>query len=246
VNDVLAQGAEPLFFLDDFATGMLDTGVAETVIAGIAQGCRMAECALIGGETAEMPGMYANGDYDLAGFCVGAVERGTLLPRDAAPGDVLVGLTASGAHANGFSLIRKIIADAGLSVADPAPFEPGRTLGDILLAPTRIYVKPLLPVLKVPEVRGFAHITGGGLTDNIPRVLKSGLRANLDSQALALPPLFAWLKSTGGLNDAEMLRTFNCGIGGVLIIAPDCVEDLLASLREKGESPVVIGDVREA
>jgi len=243
VNDVLAQGAEPLFFLDYFATGRLMKGVAAEVIAGIAEGCLQAGCALIGGETAEMPGMYAEGEYDLAGFCVGAVEREDLLPRRSVAGDVLIGLPSSGAHSNGYSLIRKIVNDSGLGYADRAPFEAATTLGQALLAPTRIYVKALLPILKDSAIRGFAHITGGGLTDNVPRVFDDALTARFDDAALRLPPLFEWLMREGRLTLAEMRRTFNCGIGGVIVADRNEAGRLLEILQEAGESPRVIGDV---
>ena len=246
VNDVLAQGAEPLFFLDYFATGRLEEGVAARVVAGIAAGCREAGCALIGGETAEMPGMYAAGEYDLAGFCVGAVERADLLPRKAAAGDALIGLPSSGPHSNGYSLIRKIVAEAGLDYAAQAPFDPARALGAALLAPTRLYVKSVLPVLKRPSVRGFAHITGGGLTDNVPRVFDESLAARYDDAALALPPVFDWLMRTGGLTQDEMRRTFNCGIGGVVVVAAADADGVLAALREAGEAPRFIGALAKA
>lgn len=242
-NDVLAQGAEPLFFLDYFATGTLDIETAATVIGGIAEGCRQAGCALIGGETAEMPGMYAAGDYDLAGFCVGAVERDSILPRLAQIGDVLIGLPSHGLHANGFSLVRKIIADQGLGFADPAPFAPGESLGAVLLEPTRLYVKAILPHLRKPGVRGFAHITGGGLTDNIPRVLPSTMGMSLSDDALSLPPLFEWLQDTGGLDGPTMRRTFNCGIGGVLVVADDTAPSIMDALFAAGEAPRLIGAV---
>lgn len=243
VNDVLAQGAEPLFFLDYFATGRLKEGVAAEVIAGIARGCVEAGCALIGGETAEMPGMYAEGEYDLAGFAVGAVERGDVLPRACKTGDALIGLPSSGAHSNGYSLIRKIVTDAGLSYADRAPFDSSRTLGDALLAPTRIYVKTLLPLLKDPAVRGFAHITGGGLTDNVPRVFGDSLAARFDDQAIALPSLFDWLRREGNLSQDDMRRTFNCGVGGVLVVDRSAAPRLIDALAKAGEAPRLIGDV---
>ncbi len=243
VNDVLAQGAEPLFFLDYFATGRLREGVAADVIAGIARGCLEAGCALVGGETAEMPGMYAEGEYDLAGFCVGAVERGDLLPRTCREGDLMIGLPSSGAHSNGYSLIRKIVKDAGLSYADRAPFDAEKTLGDALLAPTRIYVKALLPILKDPGVRGFAHITGGGLTDNVPRVFDNSLKARFDDAVLALPPLFDWLMRAGNLSLEEMRRTFNCGVGGVIVAEEAAAQRLMEALVAAGERPRLIGDV---
>ncbi len=246
VNDLLVQGAEPLFFLDYFATGKLEEGVAAQVIKGVAEGCRQAGCALIGGETAEMPGMYAAGEYDLAGFCVGAVERGDVLPRAVNPGDAMIGIASSGPHSNGYSLIRKIAADAGAPYAAPAPFDGARTLGQALLAPTRIYVKSILPLLKRNEVRGFAHITGGGLTDNVPRLFDETLTPRFDEKALALPPVFAWLQKAGGLSTADMHRTFNCGVGGVLICAPEAADDLVQALTAAGENARLIGDIAKA
>jgi len=246
VNDVLAQGAEPLFFLDYFATGKLDEGVAARVIAGVANGCSEAGCALIGGETAEMPGMYPAGEYDLAGFCVGAVERENVLPRTVVEGDVMIALASSGAHSNGYSLIRKIVADAGLSYSSPAPFAEGVSLGEALIKPTRIYVKSVLPQLANESVRGFAHITGGGLTDNVPRVMSDAVRPRYDETALALPPLFAWIQKAGGLTNEEMHRTFNCGVGGVLVVSANAVDKILEKLAEAGESPRVIGDIVKA
>jgi len=246
VNDVLAQGAEPLFFLDYFATGKLEEGVAADVIKGIAQGCLDAGCALIGGETAEMPGMYDAGEYDLAGFCVGAVERTDLMPRRVEAGDVMIALPSSGPHSNGYSLIRKIVKDAGLTYADAAPFDAARSLGEALLTPTRIYVKRVLPMLKDEDVRGFAHITGGGLTDNVPRIFTDDLAARYDDAALALPPVFDWLMKAGGLTIDEMRRTFNCGVGGVLVVRRTAVDRLLAALANAGETARVIGDIVKA
>lgn len=247
VNDVLAQGAEPLFFLDYFATGKLEEGVAAEVISGVANGCKEAGCALIGGETAEMPGMYSAGEYDLAGFCVGAVERENLLPRPVKADDAMIGLASSGAHSNGYSLIRKIVADCGLSCAGAAPFDNNISLGEALLAPTRIYVKSLLPLLRGAGVRGFAHITGGGLTDNVPRIFDEKLfAAHYDDAALSLPPLFAWLKQAGGLSDEEMRRTFNCGIGGVLVVAAENADECLAALKGAGEGARFIGHIAKA
>src|SRR3954451_12585534 len=215
VNDLVVQGAEPLFFLDYYATGKLDPDAGAAIVQGIAAGCREAGCALIGGETAEMPGLYAEGDYDLAGFAVGAAERGTLLPRpDIIAGDVLLGLPSSGVHSNGFSLVRRIVELSGLSWQAPAPFAPDRSLGDALLEPTRIYVKPLLAAIRATgAIKALAHITGGGFPDNIPRVLPKGLGAILDLGAIPVPPVFGWLAKTGGVTETEMLRTFNCGIG---------------------------------
>jgi phosphoribosylaminoimidazole synthetase len=240
VNDIVVQGAEPLFFLDYFATGKLDLGVAERVIAGIAKGCEEAGCALIGGETAEMPGLYASGDYDLAGFAVGAVERHGLLPRkDIAAGDILLALPSTGVHANGFSLVRRVVADSGLGLSDPAPFAAGKTLGQALLTPTRIYVRQILETIRgTKAVKALAHITGGGLTENVPRVLPQDLAAEIDLGAFSLPPVFAWLKQRAGLDQDEMLRTFNCGIGMVLIVGPGDVEH---AVRHLGGEAEVIG-----
>ena len=242
-NDVLAQGAEPLFFLDYFATGRLDVGVAEQVVAGIAEGCCQTGAALIGGETAEMPGMYEAGAYDLAGFCVGAAERGRLLPRQdrMKAGDVLVGLPSSGAHANGYSLIRKIVADAGLGWDDESPFGGG-TLGEAFLVPTRLYAKPLLPLLRDGKLKGLAHVTGGGLTDNVPRALPDHLAPRYDETGLVLPDLFAWLRLTGGLTDAEVRRTFNAGIGMVAVCAADDAD----AVTEADEGARVIGELAGA
>ncbi len=246
INDVLAQGAEPLFFLDYFATGKLEEGVAAQVVAGIAKGCADAGCALIGGETAEMPGMYGAGEYDLAGFCVGAAERGRLLPRMVKAGDVMIGLASSGAHSNGYSLIRKIAADVGARYAAPAPFDESKSLGEALIAPTRIYVRSILPLLGDDTIKAFAHITGGGLTDNVPRILADRLAPRFDDAALDLPPLFAWLRDAGDLSDAEMRRTFNCGIGGVLVCAKEAVDAALDALQKSGEDARIIGDIAEA
>ena len=241
VNDLLVQGAEPLFFLDYFATGALETGVAATVVAGIAEGCKQAGCALIGGETAEMPGMYAEGDYDLAGFAVGAVERGEQLTGDRVTvGDVLIGLASSGAHSNGFSLIRKIVA-RGHMLADDAPFKAGQTLGAALLVPTRIYVRSLLPVIRAGRIKALAHITGGGLTENVPRVLPAGARAVID--APELPPLFDWLRSEGAIEPAELARTFNCGIGMVVVVAAADAAAVITALTAAGEVASVIGRI---
>ena len=244
VNDVLAQGAEPLFFLDYFATGKLDESVAADVIGGIADGCRAAGCALLGGETAEMPGMYADGEYDLAGFCVGAVERSNVLPRATRAGDVVIGIASSGAHSNGYSLIRKIVGEKQCSLSAPAPFDASRSLGEALLTPTKIYVKAVLPLLANEHVRGFAHITGGGLTDNVPRIIDNNLTAHFDDAAIALPPLFQWLKESGALSEEEMLRTFNCGIGGAMIVDANHVDGVVASLQRAGEHARIIGDIR--
>ena len=229
VNDLIVQGAEPLFFLDYFASGKLELDVATAVVAGIAHGCRIAGCALIGGETAEMPGMYAAGDYDLAGFAVGAVERGQQLTGNSvAPGDVLLGMPSSGAHSNGFSLIRRVISARLHDLAAPAPFAPEVSLGEALLVPTQIYVRELLPVVRAGKIKAMAHITGGGFLENIPRVLPHGMRAVV--QAPALPPLFDWLRSEGGIVPSEMARTFNCGTGMVLVVAETDAEGVSNAL----------------
>jgi phosphoribosylaminoimidazole synthetase len=243
VNDIVVQGAEPLFFLDYYATARLDPAIAATVVKGIAEGCIQAGCALIGGETAEMPGLYREGDYDLAGFAVGAAERGLLLPRaDIAEGDALIGLESSGLHANGFSLARRVIADAKLLWEMPAPFSPDRPLGEALLEPTRIYVKPLLKAIReVATIKALAHITGGGLPENLPRVLPASLAAAIDLAAIAVPPVFSWLAKTGGIAEPEMLRAFNCGIGMVAVAAPADADRLAALLEEAGERTVRLG-----
>jgi phosphoribosylformylglycinamidine cyclo-ligase len=244
VNDLIVQGAEPLFFLDYFATGKLETGVAEQVIAGIAQGCRMAGCALIGGETAEMPGMYAAGDYDLAGFCVGAVERGEQLTGErVAPGHVLLGLASSGVHSNGFSLVRRLAADKGWDMA--ARFGDQDSLLDALIEPTRIYVKSLLPVVRGGKVDALAHITGGGLLENIPRVLPEGAHAVVDAGAWEQPGLMAFLQAQGNIEPSEMARTFNCGIGMVLAVQPELASEVVAELEAAGEDVVHVGEVAE-
>jgi len=243
VNDLVCQGAEPLFFLDYFATGALAVEQAARVVEGIADGCAEAGAALVGGETAEMPGMYPAGDFDLAGFAVGAMERGAILPRDVAAGDVLLGVASSGVHSNGYSLVRRIVADAGLGWDAPCPFGPPGSLGEALLTPTRIYVRGARAILKDRGLRGFAHITGGGLTENLPRILPGGLAAAIDLDAWELPPVFAWLRATAGIADAEMLKTFNCGIGLVAVAAPDRAEAIATALREAGETVAVIGSV---
>lgn len=242
VNDLIVQGAEPLFFLDYFATSKLETGVAERVVAGIAEGCKIAGCALIGGETAEMPGMYAPGDYDLAGFCVGAVERGEQLTGDkVAAGDVLLGLASSGVHSNGYSLVRRLAADKGWKLDRPALFDPERLLIDTLIEPTRIYVKSLLPTIRGGRIHALAHITGGGLLENVPRVLPQGLHARIDAGAWEQPRLMAFLQAQGNIEPAEMARTFNCGIGMVLAVAADEVAAVQAELEGAGEAVHVIG-----
>ncbi|MDP4022237.1 phosphoribosylformylglycinamidine cyclo-ligase [Methylobacterium sp. NEAU 140] len=245
VNDLVVQGAEPLFFLDYYATGKLVPGIGADIVRGIAEGCRQAGCALIGGETAEMPGLYDGADYDLAGFAVGAAERGTLLPRPGIrPGDAVLGLPSSGVHSNGYSLVRRIVAKAGLPWDAPAPFAPGRSLGEALLEPTRIYVKPLLAALGATEgIRALAHITGGGFPDNLPRVLPDDVGIAIDLDNLGPPPVFGWLAREGGVAEAEMLRTFNCGIGMVVIAAADAVDDVDEALTRAGEAPVRLGRI---
>ena len=249
VNDLVVQGAEPLFFLDYFATGKLDVGVAERVIAGISEGCREAGCALIGGETAEMPGLYAAGDYDLAGFSVGAVERAKLLPRtDLEAGDAIFALPSSGVHANGFSLVRRVVERSGLGWASAAPFDKGKALGEALITPTRIYVRPLLQAMRETNgIKALAHITGGSLTENIPRVLPDQLAAEINLRSFDLPPVFRWLQAEAALDDAEMLRTFNCGVGMVIVVARTEADAVEASLRKAGESPWHLGrlDLRQ-
>ncbi len=242
VNDLVCQGAEPLFFLDYFATGKLDVAQAAAVIEGIAEGCARSGCALIGGETAEMPGMYHGGDFDLAGFAVGAMERGADLPRGVAEGDVLLALASDGVHSNGYSLVRRVVEQAGLNWDAPAPFAE-TTLGEALLAPTRLYVRPVLEAVRAGGVHALAHITGGGLTENIPRVLPEGLGAQIDLGAWALPPVFGWMRDVAGIADGEMLKTFNCGIGMVVVAAPDRAEALAAVLRAAGENVYELGHV---
>jgi len=243
VNDLICQGAEPLFFLDYFATGSLDVEGAARVIAGIARGCTDSGCALIGGETAEMPGLYSGGDFDLAGFAVGAVERDALLPRDVAPGDVLIGLASSGVHSNGFSLVRRAVAQAGLGWDTPCPWDADRTLGAALLLPTRLYVRPVLAALAAGGVHGIAHVTGGGLIENPPRMLPEGLSCAIDLSAWMLPPVFRWLAESAGIAQAELLRTFNCGIGMVLATAPERAGAVIACLTDQGERVFRIGEV---
>jgi phosphoribosylformylglycinamidine cyclo-ligase len=241
-NDVVVQGAEPLFFLDYYATGKLSVDVAESVIKGIVEGCVQAGAALIGGETAEMPGMYAEGDYDLAGFCVGVVEKDAIIDGGRTrPGDVVIGLPSSGPHSNGYSLIRKLIKSAK---ATPKTKLDGGLLYDALLAPTRIYVKPLLALAKEIPVRSFAHITGGGLTENLPRVLPAGLEVVLSAQTWRRAPVFDWLQDAGAIADAEMYRTFNCGVGMTVCVAAEHADKAMKSLHAHGEQPVVIGEVR--
>ncbi|XP_068447002.1 trifunctional purine biosynthetic protein adenosine-3 [Clinocottus analis] len=242
VNDVLAQGAEPLFFLDYFSCGRLDVDVAAAVVGGIAKGCEMAGCALLGGETAEMPGVYAPGEYDLAGFCVGAAERAALLPRlaDIAEGDLLIGLASSGVHSNGFSLVRKVLERSDLVYSSPAPFgRSGQTVGEVLLTPTKIYSRLLLPILRGGAVKAYAHITGGGLLENIPRVLPRGLAVDLDASRWSIPPVFSWLHEEGALSEEEMARTFNCGLGAVLVVAPPDAQGVLRQLQAHEEAWIV-------
>ena len=242
VNDLICQGAEPLFFLDYFATGRLDVAQAVRVIEGITDGCRMSGCALIGGETAEMPGMYAKDDFDLAGFAVGAMERGTHLPAGVAAGDVLIGLPASGVHSNGYSLVRRIITDQGLSLDSLAPFGD-KTLGAELLTATALYVTPCLAALKVGGVHAMAHITGGGLTENVPRVLPDKLGATIDLSKIPTLPVMAWLSKAGSIAEAEMLQTFNCGIGMILVVAPSKAASVEAELAVNGMQSVRVGEV---
>ena len=247
VNDLVVQGAEPLFFLDYFATGALDVAQGTAIVNGIAEGCRQAGCALIGGETAEMPGMYHGGDYDLAGFAVGAAERGTLLPRtDIGVGDKLVAIASSGVHSNGYSLVRKIVSMSGLAWSDPAPFAPETSLGEALLTPTKIYVKPILDALRSGiAIKALAHITGGGFQENIPRVLPAALAARVDLNAVSTPKVFGWLAKQGGIAEREMLRTFNCGVGMLVAVATDDADALVAKLESQGEIASIVGELVE-
>jgi phosphoribosylformylglycinamidine cyclo-ligase len=244
VNDLVCQGAEPLFFLDYFATGKLELDQATRIITGIAQGCTDSGCALIGGETAEMPGMYNKGDFDLAGFAVGAMERGQDLPRDVAKGDVLLGLASSGVHSNGYSFVRKVVELSGLGWDAASPFSDG-TLGQALLTPTRLYVKQALAAVRTGGVHGLAHITGGGLTENPPRVLPDGLACEIDLGAWQLPPVFRWLAQTANMSEAELLKTFNCGIGMILVVAEDRAEALTTLLQDAGEAVTRLGRIVE-
>lgn len=251
VNDLVVQGAEPLFFLDYFATGKLEVAHARTVVAGIAEGCKQAGCALIGGETAEMPSLYAAADYDLAGFAVGAAERGEVLPRsDIEAGDVLIGLPSSGVHSNGYSLVRRLVTEEGLDWNAVAPFASGQSVAEALLVPTRIYVKPVLAAIRATggsgadgAVKGLSHITGGGLAENLPRILPAGLAAHVDLATWRAPAVFDWLARAGNLDDAEMLRTFNCGVGMVVIASRDRADMVMAALKDAGEQPIAIGEV---
>ena len=245
VNDLLAQGAEPLLFLDYFATGKLNVDEATRVVGGIAQGCKLAGCALVGGETAEMPGMYGEGDYDLAGFSVGAVERGSVLPRldDQKAGDVIIGLGSSGPHSNGYSMVRKIVERSGLAWNAQAPFSRTETLAQALMAPTRIYIKSVLPLIRTGKIKGCAHITGGGLIENPPRAVADGLSVVFDWNAWPLPPVFAWMQEVGGVTDHELRRAFNCGIGLILIVGSEDAASVLTDLLAAGEEAFVCGQL---
>ena len=242
VNDLIVQGAAPLFFLDYFATGALDVAAATRIVGGIAEGCRIAQCALVGGETAEMPGLYAHGDYDLAGFSVGAAERSTLLPSGVMVGDVIIGLPSSGVHSNGFSLVRRIMADAGLGLGASASFADQLKLGEALMTPTRIYVRAVLALHKAGLLKGAAHITGGGLPGNLPRALPATMGAKL-AAPWPIPGVFPWLAKTGNVASAEMLRVFNCGVGMALIVSD--AEAAMAVLRDAGEEPFLLGAVTD-
>jgi phosphoribosylformylglycinamidine cyclo-ligase len=244
VNDLVVQGAEPLFFLDYFASGRLDIAAGTAIVAGIAEGCRLAGCALIGGETAEMPGLYAEGDYDLAGFAVGAVERGAAITGEhVQEGDVLLGLASSGLHSNGFSLARSIVGISGLPLDSPAPYAPDMALGEALLTPTRIYVRSCLAAARRGNVKALAHVTGGGLIENVPRVLPAGFAAVFDATAWPLPPVFRWLMATGGVAHGEMARVFNCGLGMVAVVSPRDADDVAGLLAAEGESVRRVGRV---
>ena len=245
VNDIVVQGAEPLFFLDYYATGKLSVDDAGQVIAGIARACRDSGCALIGGETAEMPGFYGPGDFDLAGFAVGAVERGQVLPKPAQmrPGDALVGVGSSGLHSNGFSLVRRIVSDSSLDLQADAVFAPGKTLGQALLVPTRLYVTSALAAIRATCIQGLAHITGGGITENLPRILPVNIDARVDLGSWTPPPVFAWLAQTGGIDEQEMLRTFNCGIGLIAVVAPEDANASVDAFTGAGENARVVGSL---
>jgi len=245
-NDLIVQGAEPLFFLDYFASGKLELEVAENVIRGIAEGCRQAGAALIGGETAEMPGMYAEGHYDLAGFCVGAVERQEVLPRpDVMPGDLIIGLTSTGVHSNGFSLVRKVVERADLGWDDASPFSEDETVAEAFLTPTRMYVKSCLAAVRAGGVKALAHITGGGLVENIPRILPDGMGAEIDAASWHGLPVFSWLKETGNVDSHEMFRAFNAGIGMIVIVGATRAESIAQILHKNGEKMHIIGQVTE-
>jgi phosphoribosylformylglycinamidine cyclo-ligase len=244
VNDLVVQGAEPLFFLDYYATGRLEVAAGRAIIEGIAAGCRQAGCALIGGETAEMPGLYAAGDYDLAGFAVGAVERDRVLTGDtAAADDVVLGLASAGLHSNGFSLVRRVVETLGLDYAQPAPFAPETSLGEALLSPTRIYVQSCLAALETGGIKALAHITGGGILENLPRVIPAGLGVTLDGITWPLPEVFRWLADYGGITPREMIRTFNCGVGMAVVVAPGRVDAVRAAFEEAGETVFAIGHI---
>ena len=247
VNDLVVQGAEPLFFLDYFACGKLDPEATASIVAGVAEGCRESGCALIGGETAEMPGLYKDGDYDLAGFAVGAAERGTLLPhKDIGPGDAVIGLASSGVHSNGFSLVRKVVEKSGVTFDAPAPFAPVMTLGGALLAPTKLYVKSCLAAIRqTGAVKGLAHITGGGFTDNIPRVLPKHLGVRINLNSVPVLPVFKWLAAEGNIAELELLRTFNCGIGMIAIVKRDQLVEVMDVFAQNGERVVDLGEVVE-
>lgn len=247
VNDLIVQGAEPLFFLDYYATGKLDVSIARDVVAGIAEGCRQAGCALIGGETAEMPGMYHGDDYDLAGFAVGAVERRKILPKkNVGAGDVILGLASSGPHSNGYSLIRKIVEVSGASYTETAPFDSSQTLGEALLAPTRIYVKSILAALQAHSgIKALAHITGGGFTENIPRVLPDDCAAHINLASVSAPAVFGWLADQGGISRKEMLRTFNCGIGMIVVVSETRADEVILTLAAAGEQVVRLGEIAD-
>ncbi len=246
VNDLVVQGAEPLFFLDYFATGGLDVAATKDIISGVAEGCRQAGCALVGGETAEMPGMYAKGDYDMAGFTVGAVERNQLLKAGSLrAGDILVGLASSGVHSNGYSLIRRLVADFDLDYAAPAPFDSHTSLGSALIAPTRIYVKSCLQAIRSGHIKALSHITGGGLFENIPRVLPDDLVAELDARSWELPPLFKWLAELGNIQPRELATTFNCGLGMVVVVEADKAEAAMKMLTDAGETVYKVGELKQ-
>ena len=243
VNDIVVQGAEPLFFLDYYASGALDVEAAAQVVEGIARACKESGCALIGGETAEMPGLYAKGDFDLAGFAVGAVERGQVLPRlsEMREGDVLIGIASSGVHSNGYSLVRKVVAMTGASLSSPAPFMGNATVGEALLTPTRLYVRSALAAIRSGGIKGLAHITGGGVTENLPRVLPDTLDAEIDLGSWSLPPVFNWLAREAGLPESEMLRTFNCGVGLIVVVDGARASDVVAAFEAAGEKAFAIG-----
>jgi phosphoribosylformylglycinamidine cyclo-ligase len=244
VNDIATTGARPLFFLDYFASGKLDVDTGERVVRGIADGCKQAGCALVGGETAEMPGMYAKGDYDLAGFAVGAVERGQALTgADVKDGDVILGLASSGVHSNGFSLVRRIVEQSGIGWTELCPFDQKKSMGEALMTPTRIYVKSVMAAIKVGGVKALAHITGGGLVDNVPRVLPDTLQADIDGASWKLPAVFGWLAKTGGVPRDELIRTFNCGIGMVVVVAPDAEARVAQTFKDNGETVHRIGSI---